>query len=288
MSQRLFVDGAAGTVGMALQPHLDRLVNEGLIELITIPDAMRKEEHYRREAMKQADLVVLCLPDALAGAAVSMLEACNPGARILDASAVHRVHDGWVYGLPEVVTPQAIAGARRVANPGCFATACILGGAPLSNAFVGLTQLVFNGLTGYSAGGRRAQADSTPRLVQFGRVHRHLAEIERFTGTQPVLTTTVGPWYQGMMVQTHVPQTEEQVILAYQEAYQGHTMVEVVRATEVEGRVNPQACNGTNEVLICVAGQPYGGTSVAVVLDNLGKGSAGAAAANLRLMLTSQ
>ncbi|HDR9103479.1 TPA: N-acetyl-gamma-glutamyl-phosphate reductase [Burkholderia vietnamiensis] len=288
MSQRLFVDGASGTVGMALQPHLERLVDEGLIELIAIPDAMRKEEHYRREAMKQADLVVLCLPDELAGEAVSMLEACNPGARILDASAAHRVHDGWVYGLPELVSAHAIAHARRVANPGCFATACILGGAPLANAFSGLTQMVFNGLTGYSAGGRKAHANSTPRLVQFGRVHRHLVEIERFTRLRPVLTTTVGPWYQGMMVQTYIPQTEEEVLLAFQEAYQGNPMVEVVRSSEVEGRVNPQACNGTNEVLICVAGQPYGGTSVAVVLDNLGKGSAGAAAANLRLMLTGQ
>lgn len=278
---KLFVDGAAGTVGMALQPHLQQLTSEGLVELITLEDAVRKDLAARREAMRQADLVVLCLPDSEAAAAVALIEASNPDARILDASATHRCHDDWVYGLPEVTSIEAIRAARRVANPGCFATACILAGKPLV-----AEHLVFHGITGYSAGGRKAQPEGTPRLVQFGRPHRHLPEIERLTGAVPVLTTTVGPWLQGMMVQTFVARDERWVLRAYREAYREFDDIQVVHSEEVDHRVDPQACNGTNRAMIVVAGQRTGGAVVAVVLDNLGKGSAGAAAVNIRLMAT--
>jgi len=281
---RVFVDGAAGTVGAALQPHLEKLQAEGLIELITVEEALRKDLGARQDAFSLSDVVVLCLPDAEAGAAVALVKAVNPGARILDASATHRCREDWVYGFPEVTSAQAISVARRVANPGCFASACILAGKPLVDAF-GVSHLQFQGITGYSAGGRKAKPDDMPRLVQFGREHRHLPEIARYTGAVPVLTTTVGPWKQGMMVQTFVPQTEARVLHAYQEAYRVHQDVRVVLAAEIDHRVDPQCCNGTNQALVVVAGQPSGGSMVAVVLDNLGKGSAGAAATNLRLML---
>jgi N-acetyl-gamma-glutamyl-phosphate reductase len=288
MSQRLFVDGAAGTVGMALQPYLEQLQAEGLIELIVLPDSMRKIWSYRKHFLRQADIVVLCLPDDEAGEAVSCIETYNPDARILDASAAHRCHPDWVYGLPEFISAQEIARARKVANPGCFATACILAGKPLVDAF-GLGQLVFQGITGYSACGRKGQEQGTPRLVQFGKAHRHLPEIARFTGARaPVLTTTVGPWKQGMLVQSYIDQPADVLLKLYEDVYRGHQDVHVTSAESVGYRVNPKSCNGSNEALICVAGQPNGGSSVAVVIDNLGKGSAGAAAANLRLMLTGQ
>lgn len=281
---RIFVDGAAGTVGAALQPHLEQMQAEGLIEVVTLEDALRKDLSSRQDAMGLADLVVLCLPDAEAGAAVALVEGINPGARILDASAAHRCNDDWVYGFPEVTSAAAIMAARRVANPGCFASACILAGRPLVETF-GHTKLVYQGVTGYSAAGRKGKPDGMPRLVQFGKPHRHLPEIARYTGAAPVLTTTVGPWRQGMMVQTYVPEGEDQVILAYEKAYQGYQEVRVARAADFDHRVDPQCCNGTNGALVVVAGQPCGGSIVAVVLDNLGKGSAGAAALNLRLML---
>lgn len=281
---KVFVDGAAGTVGAALHPHLALMEADGLIELVTLPDTLRKDLSARQDAMCLAALVVLCLPDAEAGAAVALLESVNPGARILDASATHRCHADWVYGFPEVTSASAITAADRVANPGCFASACILAGKPLVDAF-GVDQLQFQGITGYSAGGRKATPDAMPRLVQFGKAHRHLPEIARYTGAVPMLTTTVGPWRNGMMVQTFIPQPEDQVILAYQEAFGGNQGVRVLSAESLNHRVDPQCCNNSNEVLVCVAGQPNGGSAVAVVLDNLGKGSAGAAADNLRLMV---
>jgi len=282
--RKVFVDGAAGTVGSALQPYLDKAQAEGLIQLIGLPEGVRKAQSARQDAMCKADLVVLCLPDNEAGEAIALLESVNPGARVLDASAAHRCQPEWVYGLPEVSTPQAIATAQKVANPGCFATACILAGKPLVDAF-GVSQLSFQGITGYSAGGRKAHAEGMPLLAQFGKAHRHLPEIARYTNASPVLTTMVGPWRQGMLVQSYVDQDEVDVFWAYQNAYQGLNGIFIRQAFADSGRVDPQSCNGTNNVLISVAGQPNGGTSVAVVLDNLGKGSAGAAAANLSFML---
>jgi N-acetyl-gamma-glutamyl-phosphate reductase len=284
--KNVFVDGAAGTVGSALQPYLEQLRSEGLTDIIRLPESMRKVPAYRRFAVREADIVVLCLPDSEAGDSVRLIQDRNPNARILDASATHRTNPDWVYGLPEVVSPAAIANARYVANPGCFATACILGGKPLVDAF-SVKQLIFQGMTGYSAAGSKGSADGTPRLVQFGKAHRHLPEIARYTGVDsPVLTTTVGPWKQGMLVQTYVNLPEDELLTVYEAAYRDNPKVLVKRAEALNYRVDPKACNGSNETLICVAGQPGGGASVAVVIDNLGKGSAGAAADNLRLMLT--
>jgi N-acetyl-gamma-glutamyl-phosphate reductase len=286
--KKVFVDGAAGTVGSALQPYLEQLASESLVEIFQLPESMRKLPAYRKFAVREADIVVLCLPDSEAADAVRLVQDRNPSARILDASATHRTNPDWVYGLPEVVSHAAIADAQYVANPGCFATACILGGKPLVDAF-GVGQLVFQGMTGYSAAGSKGSAEGTPRLVQFGKAHRHLPEIARYTGVEsPVLTTTVGPWKQGMLVQTYVNLPEDELLTVYEATYRDNPNVLVKRTEALNYRVNPKACNGSNETLICVAGQPGGGSSVAVVIDNLGKGSAGAAADNLRLMLTAR
>lgn len=281
---RVFVDGAYGTVGMALQPHLEALRREGLIDLICLTPDARRDEGSRRGAFQAADVVVLCLPDDAAPAAVQLIETVNPSARILDASATHRCAPGWVYGLPELISPAAIARASRVANPGCFATACVLAGKPLAEAF-GVTHLQFQGLTGYSAAGNKGNAEGKPQVVQFGRAHRHLPEIARYTGTIPVLTTVVGPWERGMLVQTFLPLSESEVLACYKAFYAQHPLIAVQAARDVNYRVDPLACNNSNRVQLVVAEQANG-CSVAVVLDNLGKGAAGAAASNLRLMVS--
>lgn len=285
MALRVFVDGAAGTVGSALHLHLAYMVAEGVIEQLVLPEAHRKDAEWRKAVMREADIVVVCLPDDEAGAAVALVESVNPGARILDASATHRCHPEWVYGLPELGFAEAIGQSARVANPGCFASACILGGKPLVEAFA-LPLMAFQGVTGYSAAGKKGTPEGAPMLVQFGKAHRHLPEIARYTGAQAVLTTMVGPWKRGMLVQAYVPVDADRVYDVLAQAYAG-TQVSVAMADATHGRVDPQGCNGSNAVAISVAGQPGGGASVAVVLDNLGKGSAGAAADNLKRMISS-
>lgn len=280
---KVFVDGAAGTVGSALQPYLNQMSAEGWLEQIQLPEAQRKEAQCRDDAYALADFVVLCLHDDDARAAAIRVAQVNPAARILDASAAHRRESGWVYGLPEIGQGAAIANAHRVANPGCFATACILAARPIARKLSSI-KMAFQGVTGYSAAGKKGADMAAPMLVQFGKAHRHLPEIARYAGISPVLTTMIGPWERGMLVQTYVPYSAMGIHKLLADFYAG-TAVRVVYDDELDYRVDPQACNGTNEVVICVSGQAVGGCSIAVVLDNLGKGAAGAAADNLRLMM---
>lgn len=285
MSKTIFVDGAAGTVGLALNPHLDVLKQQGFIKgVIELDENERLDVGARQWAMQEADIVVLCLPDDVAVDAARMAMEINPDVRILDASAAHRCNPAWVYGMPEVASAEVISAARLVANPGCFATACILAAFPLRHV---RTSFVFHGLTGYSAAGRRLgdKPEGVPRLTQFGLLHRHIPEIMAHAGVSPVLTTFIGDWYQGMLVQTNVDLPSEKVLKVVQDCYSGSTKVLVTRAEDLNYKVDPQACNGTNNALIAVAGQPDGTSSIAVVLDNLGRGSAANAAHNLRLML---
>lgn len=297
----VYIDGSSGTVGLALQQHLPALVAEQLVSnIITLSADERRNDTLRKEAMAAADIVVLCLPDEAARPAARMATLANPDIRILDASAVHRCAPEWVYGLPEVIPEADIRNARYVANPGCFATACVLAARPLSSklgppctrdleVMLSYPAMAFQGFTGKSAGGRKMLSEdrvsALPKLAQFGLKHRHLPEIELHGRVSPILTTMVGDWYKGMLVQTQVALPANQVIEAFLEFYE-NTMVSVHTAESVGYSVNPQRCNDTNMVQIVVAEQANGHSAIAVVLDNLGKGSAGAAADNLRLMLS--
>lgn len=292
---RIYVDGSAGTVGLALDEYLRQMKVQGLVdEVVVLPLKEQHNTEARRAAMADTDIVVLCLPDDVARDAAGLALSVNPNVRILDASAAHRCSPGWVYGLPEVVNPADIASARFVANPGCFATACILAAKPLSallrdkSPTPGAPFMAFQGFAGKSAGGRRMLAKTTmklPKLTQFGKPHRHLPEIAEYGEVSPMLTTMVGDWYKGLMVQTQVALPAEDVFQAYQAAYADNSNVQVRHADSLFHTVDPQMCNDTNQVFLVVADM-QGYSAVAVVLDNLGKGSAGAAAQNLRRMLS--
>lgn len=298
---RVYIDGSAGTVGLALQLHLPKLVQDGLVsDVITLSSEERRNDKVRQAAMASADVVVLCLPDEAARPAVRMAHQANPKVRILDASAAHRCAPDWVYGLPEITPTADIRNARYVANPGCFATACVLAARPLSpllfppasrelDVMLSYPAMAFQGFTGKSAGGRKMLDDdrvgSLPKLAQFGLKHRHLPEIELHGRVTPMLTTMVGDWYKGMLVQSQVALPADQVLDAYAAAYDDRAVI-VRTAASMGHSVNPQLCNDTNLVQIVVAEQANGYSAIAVVLDNLGKGSAGAAADNLRLMLS--
>lgn len=276
---RIFIDGAYGTVGLALKERIDRLVAAGL-EVIEISEEDRRNQTVRRDAYAEADLVVLCVPDDEATYAAVRVDRANHRAKILDASAAHRCDPDWVYGLPQVCGSARIAGAKMVANPGCFASACILAALPL-----GLRAMDFHGITGFSAGGTRA--DATPRITQFGKEHRHLPEIRQFGLPDPTLTTSVGPWYQGMLVQATVDLSLEAVYDRFQTRYEDDQEIEVsIVGPNDKVRLPIEACNGTNGTQIHLAALPgTRRTAIAVVLDNLGKGSASAAAKNIELML---
>ena len=114
----VYIDGREGTTGLQIY---DRLSAREDIELLLIDGEKRKDPAERARLMNGADIVFLCLPDAAAVEAVSLID--SGSTRVIDCSTAHRVAPGWVYGFPELRGQrERIAGAKRVANPGCYAT----------------------------------------------------------------------------------------------------------------------------------------------------------------------
>ncbi|HAV27507.1 MAG TPA: N-acetyl-gamma-glutamyl-phosphate reductase, partial [Lachnospiraceae bacterium] len=128
MKTKVYIDGQVGTTGLQIY---ERIGNRNDLELLRIDEDKRHDTDERRKFLNSADIVFLCLPDAGAIEAVSLIE--NPDVRVIDASTAHRTSDEWVYGYPELSKEQraAIAAGKRVANPGCHATGLISSVAPL-------------------------------------------------------------------------------------------------------------------------------------------------------------
>src|SRR5436190_5967714 len=186
----VFIDGESGTTGLGIRARLEALPE---IALKSLPPALRRDRAARRDIMGQVDLVILCLPDDAAREAVALADGLGPDApKLLDASTAHRIDPAWTYGFPEMAPGQAghIAGARKVANPGCYPTGAIGLLRPLVEA--GLVPrdypIAINALTGYSGGGRwmieahDREGGPAFELYALGLEHKHVPEIERFAG----------------------------------------------------------------------------------------------------------
>ncbi|WP_397533764.1 N-acetyl-gamma-glutamyl-phosphate reductase [Roseateles sp.] len=297
MTYAVFVDGQEGTTGLRIHEYLAARRD---IEVLRIDADKRKDPAERARLLNAADVAFLCLPDAASREAAAMIT--NPNTCLIDASTAHRTVPGWTYGLPELRAGQrdAIRQAKRIANPGCHATAFILALRPLVDAGLLDAQALISAtsITGYSGGGKSMIAQyeaggdaklNSPRPYALGLKHKHLPEMMACTGLQnaPVFMPIVGSFYKGLSVTVplHLSQlragtTPEQVQHALQAHYAGERFIRVKplrdAATLEEGFFDVQACNDTNRVDLFV----FGSDSQILVmarLDNLGKGASGAA-----------
>src|ERR1700761_1581076 len=213
MTPKLFIDGAAGTTGLEIR---ERLAGRKDISLIALSDAERKDAGARKKALNAADIVILCLPDEAAREAVALIE--NPGTRVIDASTAHRVGEGWTYGFAELEPDgyRNIAAAKRVSNPGCWATGFLALARPLvRDGLVPADHPVsVHGISGYSGGGKSmieefekkdspAYVETVQRGYALGLSHKHIPEMTRHAGLAhaPLFAPSVARFYRGMLVE---------------------------------------------------------------------------------------
>ena len=299
--KRIFIDGRAGTTGLRI---CDRLEGRDDIHFITLPEEERKDPAARKRALNQADIAFLCLPDAAAVEAVSLVE--NPNTVIIDTSTAHRTAPGWVYGFPELSPEQeqSIKTAKRIAVPGCHAGGFIALVHPLVKAGIlsPASLLTCHSLTGYSGGGKQMIADyesperspllSSPRQYGLTQQHKHLKEMKAITGLEqfPVFCPIVADFYSGMEVtvplfvsQLCAGHTAADIRKVYEQTYTG-PMVTYRESLDENGFVASGALSGNDNMAVTVCGNEERILLVAVY-DNLGKGASGAALECLNLVM---
>src|SRR5262247_2085320 len=283
MRPKLYIDGQAGTTALRIR---DWLQGRDDLELVVLPEELRKDPAARQRALRKATIVLLCLPDDAAKEAASWL--ADSTVRILDAST-----------------------AQRVANPGCYSSAVILLVRPLVDAGLVAPRTAFSihALSGYSGGGRsmierwedpkrglRGLPHEAPYSIT--KLHKHIPEIMRYGGLsiEPQFLPAVGPFRCGMRIQIMIPATAlpksgtgKAMWQTLVSQYENEPFVKVEPLTDLseadEFTFDPQAHNDTNGISLRVLPHVSGHVLLTARLDNLGKGAAGVAIQCLNLML---
>jgi N-acetyl-gamma-glutamyl-phosphate reductase len=298
MTYHIFVDGQEGTTGLRIHEMLARRPD---VEVLRIAADQRKNTAERARLLNAADVAFLCLPDDAAREAVALVT--NPNTCVIDASTAHRTLPGWAFGLPELAPGQRdqLRAAKRIANPGCHASAFILLVRPLVDAGLLPAEALISAtsITGYSGGGKKMIEQyeaggnpvlQAPRPYGLTLAHKHLPEMVAHTGLAqaPVFMPVVSSFYKGLSVSVplHLGQLKpgttgaavQQCLAAH---YAGERFVQVMPlggdpATLATGFFDVQACNDSNRCELFVFANDR---QVLLLsrLDNLGKGASGAA-----------
>ena len=298
--KKIFIDGSAGTTGLRIR---ERLAERRDLEVVTLPEELRKDVSARRDALNAADVAFLCLPDAAAIEAVALVE--NANTVIIDTSTAHRTADGWEYGFPELEgRRERLAAARRIANPGCHASGFIALIEPLIRKGIlkADAELCATSLTGYSGGGKKMIADyetaQTPlhlggRQYALGQTHKHLPEMLKVCAlaAKPAFLPIVVPHYSGMEVSVPLfrsqladPSVTIDALRQLYAVYYAKGLVHFVDAPDEGGFLSSAALSGKDTLEVSV----YGNEERILLVsrfDNLGKGASGAAIQNMNLVL---
>ena len=295
--KKIFIDGSAGTTGLRIR---ERLASRGDIQVVTLPEALRKDVSARRDALNACDVAFLCLPDAAAVEAVSLVE--NPETVVIDTSTAHRTDDGWAYGFPELEgLREQIRVSKRIANPGCHASGFIALVEPLirKGLLPRSAALSAVSLTGFSGGGKKMIADYAEldelklggRQYALAQKHKHLPEIVKLCALDvaPAFMPIVVPHHSGMEVTVPVfakdlDGSAADVKALYSSYYGGGGLVRFVDDPSEDGFLSSAKLSGSDAMELSVYGNDERILLVAR-FDNLGKGASGAAIQNMNIAI---
>ncbi|ROS77255.1 N-acetyl-gamma-glutamyl-phosphate reductase [Cellulomonas sp. PhB143] len=304
----LTAHSSAGSALGELQPHL-----RSLADRVLLPTSV--------DHLAGHDVVVLALPHGASGEIAAQLP---DDVLAIDLGADHRLasaddwtafygtaHAGtWPYGMPELITGsgtrqrEALAGARRIAVPGCNVTAVTLGLQPgVAAGLLDTTDVVAVLANGYSGAGKAlrphllaAEAAQSAQPYAVGGTHRHIPEIRqnlRAAGAEDVtlsFTPTLVPMSRGILATAtarlapaHADADDAQVRAAWADAYAQETFVHLLPP----GQWPTTAMTlGSNSALVqVVVDRAVGRVVTVTALDNLVKGTAGAAVQSMNIAL---
>ena len=296
---KIFIDGSAGTTGLRIY---ERLESRNDIELIRLSEENRKDINARKTALNSADIAFLCLPDAAAIEAVSLVE--NDNTVIIDTSTAHRTNPDWAYGFPELSAEreEKLAASKRIAVPGCHASGFISLVFPLVKAGILDKDALLTcfSVTGYSGGGKKMIAEyesderdlllSAPRQYGIAQKHKHLPEMTAVCGlqNQPIFSPVVADFYSGMTVtvplfKSQINGTAVDIKKIYKEKYNG-PVVSYKEDFDEGGFVSANRLTGKDGMEISVSGNE---DRILLIsrYDNLGKGASGAAVECMNIVM---
>lgn len=305
MKKKVFIDGSEGTTGLRI---FERFENRDDIELLKIPSELRKDTEEIRKYINASDITFLCLPDAAAREAVTLVK--NENVILIDTSTAHRTEEGWAYGYPELSDRHrdAIRKGKRIAVPGCHATGFITLVYPLIAGGILPADYPVSSfsLTGYSGGGKKMIAEyegnersaelDSPRQYGLTQMHKHLKEMKKITGLakEPLFSPIVADYYSGMLVSVPLyadllegQQTPESIHKIYAKHFEGEKFIKVMplgAEADCKNFLGSNNCSGWDGIEIFVTGNEDR-ILVSSRFDNLGKGASGAAIQCLNVVL---
>lgn len=237
-----------------------------------------------------ADAWVLALPNGLAGQWVESINAVFPDSVVLDLSADYRFDSEWTYGLPERFRDRILS-AKRIANPGCYATGSQIGLLPLKDQLDAVP--VIFGVSGFSGAGKTPSPRNDPEVLRDNLIpyalsgHMHEKEISFQLQTHVRFMPHVAAFFRGISLTialrldhvTSAGELEKQFSQFYAGEDRVKVRMDIPQVSEVQGK--PDVLIGG----FTVDERDRAMVSLVVVLDNLLKGAASQAIQNLNLAL---